>query len=543
MNRLNNSTSKNLPQNGNILDGFKALQSLIPVNDGTRKFTQESSDAYDNPCPIVGTKIESTLNITAEDHDISQINDSFIAVTQNITIQIPQLSATAFPTSGSPATTPTYFFGVKSSNQLIRQMKVLHGTSKKKVTTSYLSQECVREGFAFSNLKGAVEKRGKKGIHTTYGMVEQYSPEICGVYISADQFKNGSKSATVQMKSLIPISDLLPFQAFSLYPSNIIGALAIKVMFTETSFIWCQVPPQSVLDASNYMNNGVETLNVDFQALSSYDRFFHQIGDSGYLCDYVTNAYARVSVTPIITNITTTQFRSHLMGFGAKPETLQAISQMLASQPLILPAQELDYVAYSTPPNAGGLDTSIQYTYDNVESISVMFPTTVNQLTCFYNPNVTNLQLTINNNMFPPNSISTNVDDSPEFLVFQLNASDLDGAIEPTKSWLYSITQPRHNSSGVRLANTIHDNSDFMCNISLERSQGGHVFDGYSTSTGVNTKLKFTPLFTGNNDVYYIPDPTNTAIHPPAPQLWMCRDTFWVLGPGTLQYVNKGSPR
>jgi len=538
MNRLNNSTSKNLPQNGNILDGFKALQSLIPVNDGTRSFTQLSADAYDNPCPISSINTETTLNITHAGHDISQINDSFLVVTQDVTIQIPQLSATAFPTSGSPTTTPTYFFGVKSSNQLIRQMKVIHNGKP----TDYLSQECVREGYAFSNLKGASEKRGKKGIHTTYENVSRFSPEVCGVYIPVSEFKNGNKSATIRMKSLIPISDLLPFQTFSIYPSNLIGQLALKVLFSNSSFVWCQVPPEAVLEATNYMNNTTDALAETFSPQVAYDRFFHQIGDAGYACDYITNAYSCVQITPIIQSFSVTQFRSQLMGFGVQHETLQGISQFL-SQGIVLPAQQLDYYSYSTLANSGGLDTSMQILYDNVESVSLMFPTTVNQQTCFYNPNVTNLQMTIDGKQFPPNAVSTNVEESPEFLVFQLNASDLDGTIEPTKSWLYSITQPRHNASGVRLLNTIHDNSDFMCNFSLERSQGGHVFDGFSTVAPVNTKLKFTPLFTGNNDVYYIPDPANPTAHPPAPQLWLCRDTFWVLKNGSIQYVNRGSPR
>ena len=537
MNRNNNAISKNLPVNGNILESFSKLASLIPVNDGTRNFTQLSADAYDNPCPISSINTESTINITHAGHDISQVNDSFLVVTQNVTIQIPQLSATAF-IDDTPAECPTYFFGVKSSNQLIRQMKVIHNGKP----TEYLSQECVREGFAYANLKGASEKRGKKGIHTTYESVSNYSPEVCGVYISASEFKNGNKSATIQMKSLIPISDLLPFQAFGIYPSNLIGQLALKVLFSNSSFIWCQVPPQPVLDANNYMNNTSETLDAGFAALVGYDRFFHQVGDSGYVCDYVTSAYARVQVTPIIQSFSVTQFRAQLMGFGVQSSTLQGISQVL-SQGVILPAQQLDYYSYSTPPNAGGLDTSTQILYDNVESVSLMFPTTVNQLTCFYNPNVTNLQITIDGRQFPPNAISTNVDESPEFLVFQLNASDLDGTIEPTKSWIQSITQSRHNSSGTRLPNSMYDISDFMCNFSLERSQGGYVFDGFSTDAPVNTKLRFTPLFTGNNDVYYIPDSANTSIHPPAPQLWLCRDTFWVLRNGSIEYINKGAPR
>jgi len=109
--------------------------------------------------------------------------------------------------------------------------------------------------------------------------------------------------------------------------------------------------------------------------------------------------------------------------------------------------------------------------------------------------------------------------------VFQLNTSDLDGSIEPTKSWLHSITQSRHTINGKRLLNTVYDNSDFIYNFSLERSQGGNVFDGFSTYAPVNTKLRFTPLFAGANDVYNIPDPANPSAYPPAPQLWLCRDT------------------
>jgi len=151
--------------------------------------------------------------------------------------------------------------------------------------------------------------------------------------------------------------------------------------------------------------------------------------------------------------------------------------------------------------------------------------------------------MNIDNKLYPPTAVSTVTEIDPEFLVYQLNASDLDGAIEPSKSYIQSIVMPRHNSSGVRFVNTSFDNTDFMCNFSLERSQGGSVFDGFTTTTNVNVKLSFNPVFAGANDVYYQPDPTNVNAHPPSPQLWLCRDTFWVLGLGEVHYMNKGIPR
>lgn len=540
MHRTNNVQAKNLPTYGNILDSFKALNDIIPVNDGTRSFIQLSQDAYDVALPITGDNTETTIKITHPSHQISQINDSFLLVTENVTIQIPQLDATNYVTTDVTGV-PVYFFGYKSSNQMFRQMKILHNG----VDTDYLSQECIREGFAYANLKPDSEKIGKKNLHTTYESILNYSPEVCGVYIPATAFKNSNKSTTVTIKTLIPLSDLIALQAFSIYPSQLIGELALKVLFSTRAMVWCQVPPQAVIDAHNFMNNTSLTL-LEAYGLSAnlFDRFFHQIGDSGNVVDIsVGSAYVQNKVTPIVTSFTVTHFKSQLMGFGVRPETFQAIAEYLRNTPIILPAQQLQYYAYSTVPDPSGLNASMQIAFDNVECLTLMFPATTQQVTVFQNPNITNLQMNIDEKLFPPNAISTNTDVSPEFLVYQLNASDLDGCIKPTKSWLYSITQPRHNSSGVRVPNTIHDNTDFMCNFALERSQGGSVFDGFTTNTPVNVKLSFNPLYSGANDVYYLPDSTNSALHPPAPQIWLCRDTFWILGLGEIHYVNKGAPK
>jgi len=171
MHRTNNVQAKNLPTYGNVLDGFMGLNSIIPPNDGTRSFIQLSQDAYDVALPISGDNTETTIKITHPSHMISQINDSFLLVTENITIQIPQIKDQAY-VIGDVTDTPVYFFGFKSSNQMFRQMKILHNG----VDTDYLSQECIHEGFAYSNLKPSSEKIGKKNIQTTYDAVYNYSP-------------------------------------------------------------------------------------------------------------------------------------------------------------------------------------------------------------------------------------------------------------------------------------------------------------------------------------------------------------------------------
>ena len=450
-------------------------------------------------------------------------------------IRIAELSAHDF---GGPV--PLIFVGFKSSNQIFRQMRILINGQN----TEYLSTECLREGFAYANLKGRAEKASKKHVHTLYEDVAEYKLGVCGTYLALSLWKNSQRTATVNIRCIIPVSDLLPLQSFSLYPSKIIGDLALKLAFTMAGLIWCQVDPVKVLEAENFLNNTALPLDAKFGANAFFDRFFHQIGDYGTLLDE-DNAVSYVSrrCAPQVMSFTITRLSCQKMGFGITPESLNAIAQTLSSQPLLIPAQQLEYIAYATRPGVNGMTASTNILFDNVECISLMFPTTQNAMTCFKNPNIQNLQLKIENTLFPPVPISTNSEISPEFLNFQLNASDLDGAVEPTRGWIYSITNQRLNASGVRYANTRIDDTDFMANFSLERSQGGHVFDGFSTSQPVNVELRFNPVVTGANDVYYIPDPVTPDVHPPAPELWLCRDTYFVLGAGRFNYVSVGAPK
>jgi hypothetical protein len=67
-----------------------------------------------------------------------------------------------------------------------------------------------------------------------------------------------------------------------------------------------------------------------------------------------------------------------------------------------------------------------------------------------------------------------------------------------------------------------------------ERADGGLVFDGLSGSS-LNTELTASALHRGIHNTYYYPRMLADGItvdmtqHPPAPQLWVCQDTFFVL--------------
>ena len=534
MNRNQNARAKNLPVHGNILDSFKKLTNLIPKNDGLRKFRQHSSEAYDKPMPINAKSQETTIDITVADHDISQIDDSFITVEGTFTIRCPNVT-----TNASAATTdPVLFFGHKASNQIFRQLKLLHNGKD----TDYLSQECIREGHAFANLKGKAEKSSKKHVYTLYEDVNKFNPGVCGAYVKLSEFKNVSKSVNINFKYIIPLSDLIMLQAFQMYPSNIIGQLALKIAFSFDGIVWTQVNPTHVRETNDFLYN--TNTGTSAYETTPYDHFFHQIGETGNIVDTdATLAPDTLNTAFDLIGFTITKISSQMMGYGVQPDTMQAIYNHLQENPIYIPAQELDYIPYPAPTTGGNYSQSAQVLLENVECISVMFPTNPTHISCFKNPNIQNFQLKIDNALFPPTPISTNTNISPEFLTFQLNSSDLDGSIEPTRSWMTSITESRTDITGTRYPNTRSDDTDFMLNISTERSQGGYVFDGMTTTKAVNVELRFGPVIAGNNDVYYKPDQISLSPIQVPPELWICRDTYFELGVGKVLYHRAGTPR
>ena len=445
MNRETNARSKGLPTYGNVFDSFQGMKNLIPINDGSRSFIQLSSEAYAQDLPIYSENTETTINLTTTDHIISQINDSFLIVNGTMNVRIPELSAGADPDGQL-----VLFFGHKSSNQIFRQMRVLHNGKN----TEYLSNECLREGFAYGVYKDAGEKKAKKHTHTLYEDIAAYNPGVCGAYVKLSDFKNGTKSAVIPFRYIVPVSDLLPLQGFSMYPSEICGQLALRLTFTMRGLVYCQVPPVSVYEAQEFLSGTPYVATTGSVLTTPFDRHFTQINDTSRILDInvAGNAYEARTVTPILDGFSITRLSCQHMGFGVQPQVMNAIADQLRQEPLIIPAQQLEFVKYAAAlsGNSSSFTASISHVFDNAESISVMFPQTPNQFTVFRNPFINNFQLKIDGKLYPAIRMSTSTDISPEFLTFQLNASDLDGAIQPTQSLMYSLTESRHNPSGTR---------------------------------------------------------------------------------------------
>ena len=531
----NNAQYKNeTTDQGCVVEYYEKLRDLISKNDGTRSFIIRTEDCHDQNAPFNQSQ-ETRLRITHNDHMISQITEGFINFKIKLTLQLSKdIQATHVNDTNHLG---KLFVGFKSSNQLLDQLQIYSNN----VSTGYQQNECCREGYCYSTIKPYSEKKTRKYTHSLYENVSDYSQSVCGTYIDLSDFRDGQKH-DVEFEMNLPFEDILAFQAFDLNPNRVVGDIEIRFYVKPVGLVYCQVDPRTIKEVKEYMEDTI--IDSTFKSAPVFKHGFTQIGNESKIA--ALNVGSDKSITPTTESITlsclgltVTSCKSNMFGFCVKEHSLQSIAQML-SRPLPIPSQQLDYNAFPLAATRSGIQSTINMPLFNTTSITVVFPKHANDYTCFDNPIYHNVQLTINGQNYPDEPVSTL---GARFLQYQLVASELDGGIQCTKEFEDSLTMDRNKADGGKYKNTLSDASSFMLNIQTERSRGGYLFDGLdSNGQNIPIQIRGQPIYPDVNDTYYNFDETGEN-HPPPPQLFVCRDTYFTVDINDgLVYHPTGSP-
>ena len=531
----NNAQYKNESMDqGSVVEYYKKLKDIISTNDGTRSFIIRTEDCHDQNAPFNQSQ-ETRLRITHNDHMISQITEGFINFNIKLTLQLSEVITDIH--SGDEKQLGKIFVGFKSSNQLLDQLQIYSNN----ISSGYQQNECCREGFCYSTIKPYSEKKTRKYTHSLYENVSDYSQSVCGTYVDLNTLMDGQKH-DVEFEMNLPFEDMLAFQAFDLYPNRIVGDIEIRFYVKPVGLVYCQVDPRKIKEVKEFMED--ESIAATFTETPVFLHQFTQIGNESKIAALKIASGSVTTTTKAVTlschGLTVTSCKSNMFGFGVKESTLQAIASMF-SEPVSIPSQQLDYNAFPLAPTRAGVQSTINAPLNNTTSISVMFPKHSNDYTCFDNPIYHNVQLTINGQNYPDEPISTL---GARFLQYQLVASELDGGIQCTKEYEDSLTMIKNNeTTGKRFKNTLSDASSFMINIQTERSRGGYLYDGLdSNGQNIPIQIRGQPIYSDAQDTYFNYDESGQN-HPPPPQLFICRDTYFTVDTSNgLVYHPTGSP-
>ena len=528
---------------GHVASYFENLHNLIQLNDGTRSFILRTVDCHDQSAPFNESQ-ETRIQITHDDHMISQISDGFLTFKVNLTLQLTGISSSF----NDPNKLCKLFVGFKSSNQILDQLQIL----SRNLNTGYQQNECCREGFAYSTIKPFNEKKTRKYTHSLYENVSSYSPSICGTYINIQDFKDGLPHQ-VEFEVNLPFDDILALQAFDMYPNFCCGNIELKFYVKSRGLVWCALNPSTVKDYKEIMEGetvGIDLTNTNLSAL--YKHAFTQINNSSTIISKWTESLKTVSGVEVTTaeaeqgnamlqctGMTIQQLKSNMYGFGINGKSAQKVIEIFKT-PQVIPSQMLDYNAFPLSATRSGIQSTINMPITNCTCISIMFPKHDNDYTVFENPIYNNVQLTVNGKNLPDEPVSTQ---GARFLQYQLIASDLSGGLQCTKEYEDSIIMSKNDSGGIRYKNCLSDGTSFMFNIQCERNGAGYTYDGFdSNGQNIAIQLKGQPIYTDDNDTYWNFANDGGKTNPPPPQIWCCRDTYFLASVNGLQYFNCDSP-
>ncbi|KAI5512507.1 hypothetical protein TVAGG3_0750440, partial [Trichomonas vaginalis G3] len=193
------------PINGNVFHSFEKINEIFAKNDGRRYYRELESSCYDSDAPYFDDK-QTHLRITNPVHDVNQLGDTYIKRKVKATL----VSNKAF-TCDAAFKCMRLFVGYKSSNQNFKQLEV----ETERGDAGYLQMDCARESFAFATYKPKSERKVKKFVHSLYNNVQKYDNSVCGKYIDPSEvFKKANEEVDVTFDMIIPVNDLLAFQAF-----------------------------------------------------------------------------------------------------------------------------------------------------------------------------------------------------------------------------------------------------------------------------------------------------------------------------------------
>ena len=526
-------------QQGNVASYFDNLSKLVQVNDGTRSFQLRTVDCHDQAAPFSSSQ-ETRIAITHSDHDVSQITDGFLTFKVKLMVQLTGISDSFIDTKRLCK----LFVGFKSSNQILDQLQLLCDN----LSTGYQQNECCREGFAYSTLKPKQEKKTRKYVHSLYENVSYYSPSVCGTYINVVDFKDGLPHP-VEFEVNLPFDNILALQAFDLYPNKICGQLELKFYVKPRGLVWSMIDPMIVKDYKEMMEGETISFVSEVNLSSMFHHSFTQINNSTEIINSFTvtnsgvDSVDKISVTKGLCNLICTgmeirSLKSNMYGFNVVSSTLSKI-QNIFSTPQVIPSQQLDYNAFPIAATQAGIQSTINMPVSNTTCISIAFPKHDNDYTVFENPIYSNLQLTVNGRNIPDEVVDSQ---GARFLQQQLIASDLAGGLECTKEFEDSIVMAKNTSDGTRYANCLSDGTSFLWNLQTERNNAGYTFDGIdSNGQNIPIQIKGQPIYTGANDTYYNVNADGSQ-HPPPPQIWLCRDTYFLVSTEGVKYVAFGTP-
>lgn len=526
------------------------------IDDGARDGSLQFIEV--KPMTQVSGTSNQAIDIAITDRDFTHaiLDEGFINLRATYTFNFSDLVyKNVGPVPNEVQKGMFLFIGLKNTSDILKDIATIHnGITVTNTLNNHGTTESILNHITCSKRK----KNNHKHVYSLYENIQKMDTSVAGVYIPYSDLANlGStnRNYTIEIPFNIPINSILPFEYFTTYPNALFGELRIVFHVNPDAFVFAVVDPRK--STRNYFySNGTGTLDApnatalhavthSIPKLSEYDRGFFNVGSTARIpfvdsasgtAPNITVGFISKPITIRCTAYSVGDCVSVIHGFNQSKEALEADRIRFRSEAAVAPAERIIPHPFAQLPSAGGVNCNQSVTLSRVTEAIVYFPKSASQTTCFENPMLQNLQLTVAGKNYPKVAVDTV---GPIFLQQQLIESHLATfGEEMTDEYENSLTTARANAD--RRITPRTDLTSFIFIVNHERSSGaGLYFDGLE-SDGQNrtVELRGGPIIQGENDTYYNPV-GDGSMRPIAPSVAFKSDCFWIFtsrGNGTCAF-------
>ena len=519
-------------------------------NDGDNTYLTIQQESR-NSTPIVSTSSTLIVPLTNPNVDFVQFDKSFIRLNAIIKLNVSgyQPKSTLLQEE-TVVDNPTVdadtvlrgiklFIGLKNSSDFIQEYAVYH---KGKQIAGTLQSNATVESFLYHASRPQIETLNKPGIHSVAEKVAAGDDtSACGCFVDLEDLQTAvadTHTIDINLQISIPFNDILIFQQFQTYPASLFGDLELRFKVNPNALVCLQCNPLDTLKrrAIRLRTSVLKKIVNEVEILAQeYTHEYTQLGDTFNAITHagktegtadILNGYQKINlatgdVSLSYNSINIENCFATIIGYRAKPESLEKMRQKFEKLPFVKFSQNINYLQFAHKASSAGFNCSQQIYLNNTTDMILLFPTTSHEAggTVYKNPMLKDLSLTAMNRKFPEAGFQST---SHEFVNIALNS--IRGM--PQKEVVDSFATPRWDDEEVYRLEL--DATSFFCPFKVERPTAmGLICDGLdSKGYQVPIRLMAAPLEYSQYDGYCYASETNKTVPPPI--LITVNDSYFV---------------
>ena len=458
---------------GSVTSHFAQIDNVLLKNEcinGQYQLVTSASYAANTPVDSPGF---TTVCISTNGALVADLENSYITTKLKYSFTMADLPENGFTKAkidkeddaGVAETKFTkYFIGFKQSLDALRRYDV-YVNAQEIYSQAFVGNE------SFIQVAGLNDTIlcNNPFVYTSYKNASTMDNNVCGVYVDFADMTQANGNFEVEIPIKINLHQFLMLSAIHYLPS-FCGRWELKLYFDANNIVIAPVNPLAYTDSSIHpiIKRALLKYTAEGNEFKGFANHFTQIRDPFYAIvnagqegtgnkifgnTAVTFEGASVKTsatdgtTPLTTNLTApankfaftyekvrlecsrvvcTECLMNITQFQLKYEIYEGLMAHYTENPLIIPINQLSYQRFSHSATGGdNIHAIANLPIENCDSIFLLFPTSSNQTTCFYQPYLSNTRLSMGEFGVKPSQYVSTYND-PRFVGLTLDALNLE---------------------------------------------------------------------------------------------------------------------